>query len=340
MVRSLVRLAPFAVMILLAQPLAGQESVYKKGLKSTVWVVQVTDKIVTAEGRVTLRLRTGSGSVIDAKQKLILTNYHVVENIPEVTVCFPQFDKQGKLVSERAKYQDLLEQIGVRGKVIATDQSCDLAIIQLPKETPLPPGTPGLKLAKDSPEPSERVHSIGSPGISVALFNYTEGSVKAVGHKEWKVDSLFIRAKVIETNSATNRGDSGGPLLNDKAELVGVTQGFTSSGPNSAPVALFIDVSEVKAMLKSAKIKLTAPGTAIAADFPPKHEKPAAATTADTTTTDPDKKEKQAASKLDLAKSLAASGKPEKAAERYKDIIREFPGTKAAEEAKELLEKK
>ncbi len=327
-------LAPAAIVFALAVPASAQESVYKKGLKSTVWVVQV----VSREGN-KLSLRTGSGSVIDAKQKLILTNYHVVEDIPEVTVCFPQFDKQGKLISEKQKYSDLLQQIGIKGRVIAKDSTRDLAIIQLPKETMLPANTPALKLAKDSPEASERVHSIGSPGISVALFNYTEGSVKGVGPKEWSVGSLNIKAKVIETNSGTNRGDSGGPLLNEKAELIGVTQGFTSGGANSSPVALFIDVTEVKTLLKNSKIKLTTGTSAAVAADTLKTEKPATTTSATTTADDLAKKEEQAASRLALAKSLAAAGKPDKAAERYKDIIKQFPGTKAADAAKALLEK-
>ncbi|MFL5342054.1 MAG: trypsin-like peptidase domain-containing protein [Gemmataceae bacterium] len=336
MIRSFARLGPLAAVLALSAPAVAQETVYKKALKSTVLVVQPVDR----EGKM-VRLRTGSGSVIDAKQKLILTNYHVVRDIPDATVCFPQFDKQGKLISERDKYFSLevLSQVGLKGKVIAKDPTRDLAIIQLPKEVPLPVGTPALKLAKDSPEVSERVHSIGSPGISVALFNYSEGAVKAVGPKSWKVENMELSARVIETNSGTNRGDSGGPLLNDKVELVGVTQGVTSEGQLSNPVALFIDVSEVKTLLKNSKIKLSMPSASMAADTPPKAEKPAATTTSDTTTTDAEKKEKQAATKLELAKELAGS-KPEKAIERYKEIVANFPGTKAAAEAKQLLEKK
>jgi TolA-binding protein len=52
-----------------------------------------------------------------------------------------------------------------------------------------------------------------------------------------------------------------------------------------------------------------------------------------------DKDEQAAASKLNLAKDLADNGKTEKARERYQDIIRLYPKTKAAEEARELLDK-
>jgi hypothetical protein len=52
---------------------------------------------------------------------------------------------------------------------------------------------------------------------------------------------------------------------------------------------------------------------------------------------DPDKAEKVAAAKLNLAKMLQKAGKIEKAKDRYRDIIKQFPKTKAAEEARTLL---
>jgi len=52
-----------------------------------------------------------------------------------------------------------------------------------------------------------------------------------------------------------------------------------------------------------------------------------------------EKAEKDAASKLRVAKKLAADGLTEKAKERYKEIVEKYPNTKAGKEAKELLEK-
>jgi hypothetical protein len=75
--------------------------------------------------------------------------------------------------------------------------------------------------------------------------------------KEWKAEiepkkSANFDAKVIETDSATNPGDSGGPLLNDKGELVGVTHG---GAINAQLVSTFIDVSEVKTLLDTKAVK-------------------------------------------------------------------------------------
>jgi S1-C subfamily serine protease len=316
------------------------ESVYKKALKSTVWVVQPIER----EGN-RLTMRTGSGSVIDARQKLILTNYHVVEEIPDVTICFPIFEK-GKLVPERDRYRESLSQIGLRGRVIAKDTKHDLALIRV--EGAFPPNTPQLRLAKGSPEPSERVHSIGSPGVSGALFNYTDGTVKAVYQKQWRAmrrpndpNPLQLDARVIETSSATNQGDSGGPLMNDKCELVGVTQGASGGDAMTRSISYFIAVEEVREMLKKNKIVLsTSPAASSMASDKPKGERPMTTSGTITDANDPAKLEEEAATKLDLAKQLAAAGKTEKAKERLEEIVKKFPNTKAAEKAKQLLEKK
>lgn len=319
---------------------AAQETVYKKGLKSTVWIVQPIANN---------RLRTGSGSVIDVQQRLILTNYHVVGDDDKAFILFPIVDKAGKLTTERDTYMSLLRANGaLEGKVIGREPRKDLALIQLQVKT-LPPGTPAVKLAKDSPSPSDQVHSIGSPGVSAGLFNYTDGRVKTVAQKSWRAMRmpndpmpLELSAKVIETSSSTNKGDSGGPLFNDKCELVGVTQGALSGDNDVRPVSYFIDVSEVKALLdtlvKQKKIKPIRATVVAAADPPAAKEKPM--TTANTQpAADPTKMEQQATIKLDFAKDLEKSGKLDKALERYRDIVKQFPDTKAAAEAKRLLEK-
>jgi len=52
-----------------------------------------------------------------------------------------------------------------------------------------------------------------------------------------------------------------------------------------------------------------------------------------------EEREKIAARKLDFAKSVLSAGKKERAKERLEEIIKEFPETKAAQEAMELLKK-
>jgi S1-C subfamily serine protease len=316
-----------------------EENVYKKALKSTVWITQPISPT---------QFRTGSGSVIDVQKRYVLTNHHVVPQGGIVTVFFPALDKKGSLVPEREKYLALLRDGGgIKGKVLFTEPEKDLAVIQLDK---LPPGTPALRIAKEAPGPGDKVHSIGSPGASGALFNYTDGSVKAVYQKRYRSGSgpndpnaFAIDAKVIETSSSTNKGDSGGPLMNNKVELVGVTQGMLIGDDASRPISYFIAVEEVREVLKKHKITLSNQGpSATAVADKPTPDSPTTTNAGNVTPAIPEAelREKDAAAKLDFAKDLASRGKVEKAKERLDDIVKKFAGTKAADEAKTILEKK
>src|SRR5262249_29884936 len=139
-----------------------------------------------------------------------------------VLLVFPIY-KDGKLVAERSAYK---EERGVRGKVLDTDVQRDLAVIQA--IDPLPDGTEEIKLASESPEPSDSVHSIGNPGASDALWAYTSGTVRQV--HQWEYADLDFerkrvverKARVVQTQAPINPGDSGGPVVNDNGELVGV----------------------------------------------------------------------------------------------------------------------
>jgi hypothetical protein len=220
-----------------AQEPTGGAKVYKQALPSVVWIHSTRDR----------GLATGSGTLIDRDRRLVLTNYHVVEDNPKATAFFPVF-RDGSPVSEKRFYADRLDRLGYRGRVVATDKQADLAVIQL--ET-LPEGVKATPLATASPSPGESVHSIGNTGKSGALWGYVKGTVRQVYRKKWKAAlsrsrTLTFEAKVIETDSPTNPGDSGGPLLNDAGELVGVTQG---GAVDANLVSFFVDVSEVKQLL-------------------------------------------------------------------------------------------
>lgn len=218
-------------------------TVYRKVLKSVVWI---------HSSRGGGKLATGSGSLIDRKHRLVLTNYHVVGDNDRATVIFPVF-QNGKLVAERDFYLERIRRDGIRGKVVARDRRCDLALIQLED---LSDGVETLPLAANSVVPGQSVQSIGNPGKSGALWVYTPGRVRQVYFKKWKSDLegriVNFEAEVVETDSATNPGDSGGPLVNDQGQLVGVTQG---GAVNAQLLSTFIDVSEVKLFLATRDVR-------------------------------------------------------------------------------------
>ena len=138
--------------------------------------------------------------------------------------------------------------------MILFNKKVDLALIQLDS---LPEKINAVPLATGSPEPGSATHAIGNAGKSGALFGYIKGTVRAVYQKQWKAEIepkrvLNFDAKVVETDSPTNPGDSGGPLLNDKGELIGVTEG---GALNAQLISTFVDVSEVKKLLESKAVR-------------------------------------------------------------------------------------
>src|SRR5262249_16778454 len=140
----------------------------------------------------------------------------------KVEVIFPTYGKDGRPVAEKSHYRQDAKRFVA--DVIDGDGRRDLAIIRL-RERP-PEGVAEFTLAEREPRPGDRVHSIGNPDASDALWVYSAGTVRQVYRKEWRYRSGPAHlARVVETQAAINPGDSGGPVVNDAGELVAVVSG-------------------------------------------------------------------------------------------------------------------
>ena len=151
----------------------------------------------------------GSGFVID-KAGHIVTNFHVVEGADEVSVSFSNRDT-------------------VRAEVVGTDPSTDLAVLRVDVSasalTPLPLGN------SDAMSVGDPVVAIGNPfGLDRTV---TSGIVSAL-QRLITAPNRFTIDHVIQTDAPINHGNSGGPLLNSRGQVIGVnTQietGDTASG--------------------------------------------------------------------------------------------------------------
>jgi Trypsin-like peptidase domain len=349
------------VVTLLTLPFVGQAprlaaedvdavELYKKVVKSCVFIV------TPLKGGFAM----GSGSLIDADKKLVLTNYHVVDEEKFVHVQFPVFFKSGEMMTDKEKY---IERIpagqAIKGTVLYRDKSRDLALVQLAR---IPAGTTAIPLAKKSPEVATPTWNIGSPGALKQVFGVTDGQVRSIGVVKMLVggsgpDSVFeVRARMVAATNPTNPGDSGGPLFDKRGYQVAVTE----SGSRSASlVNNFVDVSEVRALLNEKKIAIKElsdepdPKVEVAKKDPKKTDSldpgpgktpPAKDPVA---TTPPTKDPAAAASPEDekAASDLLRRAKffmnGEENRETYmgklKDIVRKYPATTAAKDAKKLL---
>ncbi len=233
--------APDPVVPVSGPPQISRSTIYNYVLKSTAWIL--TKHL---EGGA-----MGTGELIDRDNRLILTNYHVVEDMVDFVVFFPAFDPDNKLISARTEYLARAKRDdAMKGKVVAHDKTRDLALIQLDR---LPEGAEALPFTKADPKTGDNVHSIGNPGASGSLWVYTRGMVRSVYNKEWVAVGgslpLRLKARVVETDSPINPGDSGGPCVNDQGELVGVTESVFM-GANA--IAIFVAYNEAENFVNEA----------------------------------------------------------------------------------------
>lgn len=187
---------------------------------------------------------TGSGWVIDTRRKLLLTNEHVVDNLEEVYAIFPEYEGE-EPIADRTHY--LTKSKRIRGKVFLADAARDLAVVELDS---LPEGIRALSLAPRSPRAGETLHSVGNPIDE--MWIYTQGTVRGVFTTTWLTGDPIAgvvrrSAKVVENQSPTNHGDSGGPVVNDQGLVVAVVEGGSNQGNL---LQRFIDVSEVKSFMQ------------------------------------------------------------------------------------------
>jgi serine protease Do len=151
------------------------------------------------EGRV--QRGTGAGFIVDP-EGLIVTNQHVIVNADRIRV---------KLYDGRTQAATL----------VGADNATDLALLKITMDdlTPLRLGDSDALRVGDS------VIAIGNP--LEYERSVTAGIVSALGRKVYEAEPS---ESFIQTDAAINRGNSGGPLLNKRGEVIGVNTVIRTDG--------------------------------------------------------------------------------------------------------------
>ena len=145
----------------------------------------------------------GSGFILSA-DGYVLTNHHVVADASEVKVK----------LGDRREFT---------AKVVGSDQQYDVALLKIDGKN-----LPTVRVGDSNTlKPGQWVVAIGSPfGLDHSV---TAGVVSAVGRSTGGPDQRYV--PFIQTDVAINQGNSGGPLLNTRGEVVGInSQIFSASG--------------------------------------------------------------------------------------------------------------
>lgn len=163
----------------------------------------------------------GSGSVID-NQGYILTNNHVVEGAREVTVT----------LHNGSSYPAI-----VQGK----DPESDIAVLKIDAPAadlqPLPWGeSTNLRVG-------QRIYAIGNPfglerTMSTGIISSLNRTIEAEQHRNMR--------SLIQLDISLNQGNSGGPLINTRSELIGMNTAIMSTNGDSAGVGFAIPVSTIR----------------------------------------------------------------------------------------------
>jgi serine protease Do len=154
---------------------------------------------------------SGSGFVI-SNDGLMLTNQHVV----------------GASRYVKLKWSDGTEALG---EVVRTDRRRDVALVKVDAKGRLP-----LALRTGDVNQGETVYAIGSP-LGEALQNtMTKGIVSANRVQDGQT---FIQSDV-----AVTHGNSGGPLLDDKGQVIGITDWGIGSDSGNLNLNFFIPIGD------------------------------------------------------------------------------------------------
>jgi putative serine protease PepD len=181
---------------------------------------------------------TGSGFVI-SEDGLIVTNEHVVDNATQVQV---KIGTSGKAQG---------------AKIVGIDPSRDLALLKVDASNlkTLPLGDSSTVGVGDA------TYAIGNPlGLDHTL---TTGIVSAL-NRDLQAPNGATISGAIQTDAALNPGNSGGPLLNEDGEVIGVNAQIATSGngsEGSIGIGFAIPVNTVKTFISEAKAGKLAPET-------------------------------------------------------------------------------
>lgn len=155
------------------------------------------------------RQSQGTGFIID-ESGTILTNQHVVGNRGDgqtITVTINCSEYGGDYEAE----------------LVGSDATLDLAVLQIDREAPCPTVILG---DSDATRPGEWVIAIGNPYGRQFDNTVTVGVLSAKGReiniRSPETGTVQVYRNLMQTDAAINRGNSGGPLLNIRGEVIGI----------------------------------------------------------------------------------------------------------------------
>jgi serine protease Do/serine protease DegQ len=158
---------------------------------------------------------SGSGTIVSAEQGLILANVHVIERADAINVT-------------------LADGRELTGEVVGVDAATDVAVLRVPpgQLTALPVGN------SDAVRAGDIILALGSPfGLQGTA---TMGMVSAVMRSGLGFENY---ESFIQIDAPVNIGNSGGALVNQRGELIGITTAIMSPDTGNVGVGFAVPIN-------------------------------------------------------------------------------------------------
>ena len=163
----------------------------------------------------------GSGVIVDAKNGYVLTNWHVVRNADKVEIALPDNRR-------------------MTAEWVRTDAATDLAIVKVKPDRLIdaPLGD------SDKAAVGDWVLAIGAPeGLPQTV---TAGIISAKG----RYSGGTAYQDFIQTDAAINHGNSGGPLVNMRGEVIGINSAIISRTGVNEGIGLTVPSNMAKVIMR------------------------------------------------------------------------------------------
>ena len=160
----------------------------------------------------------GSGFIIDAKNGLVVTNNHVIQDADEITVI-------------------LQDDTNIKAELVGKDTKTDVALLKIKTNHPLTAVTFG---DSDAMRVGDWVLAIGNPfglggSVTAGIISARQRDINAGPYDDF-----------LQTDASINRGNSGGPMFNLNGEVIGINTAIYSPSGGSVGIGFAIPANLAK----------------------------------------------------------------------------------------------
>ncbi|WP_448208739.1 DegQ family serine endoprotease [Azospirillum sp. sgz302134] len=154
----------------------------------------------------------GSGFIIDAKNGLVVTNNHVIQDADEITVI-------------------LQDDTNIKAELVGKDTKTDVALLKIKTNHPLTAVPFG---DSDAMRVGDWVLAIGNPfglggSVTAGIISARQRDISAGPYDDF-----------LQTDASINRGNSGGPMFNLNGEVIGINTAIFSPSGGSVGIGFAI----------------------------------------------------------------------------------------------------